>query len=140
MAQEEQNQEQQATVAEPGSEGQDPGAADSTETPSAGAAAAGAAGDGGVLFEPAERDALWQRWMEIQSTFVDQPQRSVEQANALVADLTERLVDTFRSQQARLEAQWGEGGEVSTEELRMLLQRYRSFFSRLLELHEHGSG
>ena len=139
MAQEEQNQEQQATVAEPGSEGQDPGAADSTETSSASAAAAGA-GDRGVLFEPAERDALWQRWMEIQSTFVDQPQRSVEQANALVADLTERLVDTFRSQQARLEAQWGEGSQVSTEELRMLLQRYRSFFSRLLELHEHGSG
>jgi hypothetical protein len=93
---------------------------------------------GGALFEADEQDELRQRWTEIQTEFVDQPQRSVEQANALVADLTERLVANFRDEQARLEAQWDQGDEVSTEDLRVVLQRYRSFFSRLLGLQESG--
>jgi len=93
---------------------------------------------GGALFGADERDTLSQRWTEIQTEFVDQPQRSVEQANALVADLTERLVASFRDEQSRLEAQWDQGDEVSTEDLRVVLQRYRSFFSRLLELQDSG--
>lgn len=85
------------------------------------------------LFENDERDAFSQRWSTIQESFVDEPQRSVEQANALVADLMDRLVSSFRSEQSRLEEQWGQGDEVTTEDLRIILQRYRSFFSRLLE-------
>ena len=85
------------------------------------------------LFENDERDAFSQRWSTIQESFVDEPQRSVEQANALVADLMDRLVSSFRSEQSRLEEQWGRGDEVTTEDLRIILQRYRSFFSRLLE-------
>jgi len=87
-----------------------------------------------ALFEGTERDTLSQRWMEIQAEFVDQPRRSLEQANELVSDLMERLVGSFRSEQARLEGQWEQGEEVSTEELRLTLQRYRSFFGRLLEV------
>jgi hypothetical protein len=93
---------------------------------------------GGALFEADEQDTLRQRWTEIQTEFVDQPQRSVERANALVADLTERLVASFRDEQSRLEAQWDQGDEVSTEDLRVVLQRYRSFFSRLLEMQDSG--
>jgi hypothetical protein len=90
--------------------------------------------DGQALFESNERDGLWQRWSDIQSNFVDDPERSVAEANVLVSDLTERLVGSFRSEQTRLQAQWERGDEVSTEELRVILQRYRTFFDRLLQL------
>jgi hypothetical protein len=72
------------------------------------------------------------RWQEIQASFVDEPQRSVEQADALVADLMQRLAATFSEERERLEAQWAKGDDVSTEDLRVALTRYRSFFDRLL--------
>ena len=112
------------------------------EPPRSGAGAAagtgtdvGAAGDApAALFERRDRDVLWQRWTEIQRDFVDEPKRAVEQANELVSDLMEQLVGSFRSEQARLEGQWDQGEEASTEDLRLILQRYRSFFERLLEV------
>jgi hypothetical protein len=72
------------------------------------------------------------RWQEIQAGFVDEPQQSVEQADALVADLMQRLAAIFSQEREQLEAQWAQGGDVSTEDLRVALQRYRSFFDRLL--------
>jgi len=72
------------------------------------------------------------RWQEIQAGFVDEPQRSVEQADALVADLMQRLAAVFSEEREQLEAQWAQGDDVSTEDLRIALQRYRSFFDRLL--------
>jgi hypothetical protein len=87
-----------------------------------------------ALFEEDERAALRERWGTIQASFVDEPQRSVEQANGLVQDLMQRLISSFGDQQSRLEAQWSRGDEVTTEDLRKTLQRYRSFFGRLLEL------
>jgi hypothetical protein len=72
-------------------------------------------------------------WEAIQVHFVDEPQASVEQADALVADLMKRLAETFARERETLERQWAEGGEeADTEELRVALQRYRSFFERLL--------
>ena len=72
------------------------------------------------------------RWQEIQAGFVDEPQQSVEQADALVADLMQRLAAIFSQEREQLEAQWAQGGDASTEDLRIALQRYRSFFDRLL--------
>jgi hypothetical protein len=72
------------------------------------------------------------RWEAVQVRFVDEPQRSVEEADALVTDLMRRLTETFADERASLEAGWEKGEEVSTEELRIALQRYRSFFDRLL--------
>ena len=72
------------------------------------------------------------RWREIQSTFVDEPRQSVEQADALVADLMQRLAAGFSGERERLEGQWDGGDDVSTEDLRVALTRYRSFFDRLL--------
>jgi hypothetical protein len=72
------------------------------------------------------------RWQEIQASFVDQPRDSVEQADALVADLMRRLAASFSTERERLEAQWDRGDDVSTEDLRVALTRYRSFFDRLL--------
>ncbi len=72
------------------------------------------------------------RWDEIQTRFVDEPQRAVEEADALVASLMQRLADGFANERERLEGQWSRGEDVSTEDLRLTLQRYRSFFRRLL--------
>lgn len=82
----------------------------------------------------AERgDEFEQRWSEIQTSFVDEPRRSVEQADTLVAELMQELASGFSETRGQLEAQWdNEGDDVSTEDLRVALTRYRSFFNRLL--------
>jgi hypothetical protein len=90
--------------------------------------------DEAALFERGELDKLNGRWSDIQASFVDEPRRAVEQADALVSDVITEIGDSFAKQRTRLEAQWDRGGEVSTEDLRQTLQRYRSFFSRLLDL------
>jgi hypothetical protein len=77
-------------------------------------------------------DDLGLRWTELQSRFVDEPQDAVQGADALVAELMQRLASMFASEREKLEAQWSSGDEVSTEDLRVALQRYRSFFQRLL--------
>ena len=87
-----------------------------------------------ALFEDSDQEAFWERWSAIQTSFVDEPRHSVEEANALVTDLMDRLVSSFREEQSRLEEQWGRGEEVTTEDLRTTLQRYRAFFGRVLEL------
>jgi hypothetical protein len=72
------------------------------------------------------------RWEEIQTRFVDEPRRAVEDADGLVATVMQQLAEGFALERERLEAQWGRGEDISTEELRVTLRRYRSFFHRLL--------
>jgi hypothetical protein len=72
------------------------------------------------------------RWSEIQTAFVDEPRQSVERADQLVAELMRQLATGFAETRNQLEQQWGRGDEVSTEDLRLALTRYRSFFQRLL--------
>jgi hypothetical protein len=79
-----------------------------------------------------QSDRFTSQWQEIQAGFVDRPRESVEQADALVADLMQRLAASFSNERERLEAQWDRGDDVSTEDLRVALTRYRSFFDRLL--------
>jgi hypothetical protein len=74
------------------------------------------------------------RWRDIQSGFVDEPRTAVEQADELVAQLMQRLAQSFSEQRTRLEQQWDASDKVSTEELRIALKRYRSFFERLLSV------
>ena len=74
------------------------------------------------------------RWRDIQSGFVDEPRSAVERADALVAQLMQRLAQSFSEQRKNLEKQWEESEKVSTEELRVALTRYRSFFERLLSI------
>jgi hypothetical protein len=74
------------------------------------------------------------RWEKIQVAFVDDPQSAVKDADGLVAEAMQHLAKTFASERANLEQQWSTGGEASTEDLRVALQRYRSFFGRLLSL------
>ena len=92
-------------------------------------------GDGaGTLFPEKEANEFRTKWTEIQTRFVDEPRRSVEQADALVADVIKRLANSFAEERSRLEGQWGRGDDVSTEDLRVALQRYRAFFDRLLNV------
>jgi hypothetical protein len=78
-----------------------------------------------------EADQFRGRWQAIQGTFVDEPKSSVNEADALVTELMGQLTDTFQKERQSLEAQL-DSDEVSTEDLRVALQRYRSFFERLL--------
>jgi len=71
-------------------------------------------------------------WEEVQTRFVDEPRGAVEQADGLVAAVMQELAEGFALERERLEAQWGRGEDISTEDLRIALQRYRSFFQRLL--------
>jgi hypothetical protein len=80
----------------------------------------------------ADSDEFQRRWEEIQVRFVDEPRGAVEDADALVATVMQRLAEGFAQERERLEAQWGRGEDISTEDLRVALQRYRSFFQRLL--------
>jgi hypothetical protein len=73
-----------------------------------------------------------ERWQSIQVSFVDEPRRAVEDADSLVAELMQRLAQTFHDERETLESQWSRGDDVSTEDLRVGLKRYRSFFERLL--------
>ena len=87
-----------------------------------------------TLFPEKETTDFRTRWTEIQTGFVDEPRRAVEQADALVAEVIKRLADGFAEERSKLEGQWGRGDDVSTEELRVSLRRYRSFFDRLLSV------
>lgn len=84
------------------------------------------------LFEAEDGTRFREEWDRIQVGFVDEPRRAVESADALVAELMQRLAAGFAEERSRLEGQWDRGDDVSTEDLRVALQRYRSFFTRLL--------
>ena len=77
---------------------------------------------------------LGDRWQEIQARFVDDPREAVHDADALVQDVLHRVTRGFADERRRLEEQWDGGDDVSTEELRLALQRYRAFFGRLLSV------
>jgi hypothetical protein len=84
------------------------------------------------LLQADELQAIVSRWREIQAEFVDQPKRAIQDADELVSELMDRLTRTFAEQREQLESRWSEAENISTEELRQGLQRYRSFFERLL--------
>lgn len=71
-------------------------------------------------------------WNEIQGKFVDEPRSAVQQADALVSDVIDKIIEMFSNERSSLEGQWKDGNDVSTEDLRKALQRYRSFFNRLV--------
>jgi len=86
------------------------------------------------LFPENELDGLRSRWSDIQTAFVDEPRRAVEQADGLVASAMKRLAEVFPEERGNLEKQWDQGDNVSTEDLRLAFQRYRAFFHRLLSI------
>jgi hypothetical protein len=87
-----------------------------------------------AMFAPDEAAGFRTRWEAVQTGFVDEPRKAVEEADALVAQVIKRLSEVFAEERTGLERQWDRGDESSTEELRLALRKYRSFFDRLLSL------
>jgi hypothetical protein len=87
-----------------------------------------------AMFAGGEAAGYRTQWDAIQTGFVDEPRKAVQEADALVSLVIRRLSETFGDERASLERQWGKGDEISTEDLRLALRRYRSFFERLLSL------
>jgi hypothetical protein len=86
------------------------------------------------LFATNDTQDFRSRWEKIQSGFVDEPRKAVEQADELVASAIKRLAEVFAGERQKLEAEWDKHDNVSTEDLRVALRRYRSFFDRLLSV------
>jgi len=86
------------------------------------------------LFEEDAARKFRSRWLAIQSKFVDDPGDSVKQADNLVADVIKNVTMNFANRRVSLEKQWNGGDNTSTEDLRIALKQYRSFFDRLLTL------
>jgi len=105
---------------------------------STGAAGNGFGGSGvagneaGPLLASAEAEGFRARWTDVQTGFVDEPRRAVEQADGLTAELMQHLAKTFADERLQLERQWDRGEDIHTDDLRTAFQRYRSFFERLL--------
>jgi glutathione S-transferase len=85
-----------------------------------------------ALLTQEQSERFTEQWQEIQASFVDRPQEAVEKADALVEALMQRITRSFATERERLERQWAADDKVSTEDLRVALTRYRSFFERLL--------
>ena len=115
--------------------GTDPDLA-STAAPAAQAApdvgTADTATKAGHLLAADDAEAFRARWTDVQHGFVDAPRQAVAQADGLVAELMQHLAKTFADERGKLERQWDQGDDVSTEDLRTAFQRYRLFFERLL--------
>src|SRR5438309_839041 len=85
-------------------------------------------------FAPEGTESFRSEWSQIQIGFVDEPRQAVERADALVARLMKRLAEVFANERSELERQWDRGDRISTEDLRVALTKYRSFFDRLLSI------
>jgi hypothetical protein len=85
------------------------------------------------LFPAGDAGRFREQWASVQGQFVDEPRQAVEQADHLVAELMQRLATQFSETRAELERRWDGQENVSTEELRVAMTQYRSFFERLLQ-------
>lgn len=86
------------------------------------------------FFPPERREQLKGTWLDIQSAFIDEPQRAVKNADGLVKEILGSVSQRFEGARHALEAEWNRGEQASTEALRVALQRYRALFDRLLSL------
>jgi hypothetical protein len=87
-----------------------------------------------ALFDRDATKDYQDRWLVIQTEFVDEPRQAVEKAESLVGEVVQALTESFAREHRDLEARWSGDREVSTEDLRLAIRRYRSFFNRLLSL------
>jgi hypothetical protein len=86
------------------------------------------------LFPDTEGRDFRSKWDQLQIAFVDEPKKAVQEADHLVAQTMKRLAEIFSDERKKMEEQWARGDDVSTEDLRVAFQRYRSFFNRLLAM------
>jgi len=113
-----------------------PIALDDPETRQENAARAGMESNHEPLFPGSEMESFRGRWQSIQGEFVDDPRHAVEEADQLVSNVLNRLSEVFGAQRQKMEAEWSKGEDVSTEDLRQALRRYRAFFDRIASVAE----
>lgn len=89
--------------------------------------------DDELLLPAPRRDELRRTWLEVQGSFIDEPQGAVRRADGLVQELLISVSEGFESARRDLEAGWQRGEGANTESLRLALRRYRALFERLLE-------
>lgn len=90
--------------------------------------------DGNAALVTADRaESYSSRWNSVKGEFVDEPRRAVADADALVGELLDELQELFKAQRSDIEKGL-DADETSTEDLRLALRRYRSFFDRLLSI------
>jgi hypothetical protein len=87
-----------------------------------------------ALFAPEAAEQFRSQWDRVQIGFVDDPRQAVRQADELVAQVMANLAETFARERSQLEGYVSGNEAASTENLRVALRRYRSFFQRLLSL------
>ena len=114
-----------------GPEGSDPRVGGDPARQAANGAGPGA---GAAILDDEEAAKVRERWQRVQGEFIDDPRRSVEQADHLVDLVIQRLMDRLTSDRDRLARRWDVEGEPSTEDLRQALQGYRRLMERLLQL------
>jgi len=85
-------------------------------------------GAGGQLEE------LRPRWNVIQTSFVDEPRQAVYDADKLVTSAITQITAALHDECSAIQKQWADGADVSTEDLRLSLQKYRTFFNRLMSM------
>ncbi|MFY9691779.1 MAG: hypothetical protein WA369_13040 [Candidatus Acidiferrales bacterium] len=110
------------------------GASLTSDSPAATAAVRAVEEERVALFPSTEANELRARWDSIQVGFVDEPRKAVAEADALVSATMNRLSEIFSRERQGMEEQWGPSDNPSTEDFRVALRRYRSFFSRLLSI------
>jgi hypothetical protein len=111
-----------------------PALGDHSIPPNGGAANGATEEQATPLFASNEAKEFRVRWDTIQGGFVDEPRHAVEQADILVTAAMKRLAEIFSEERTKLEGQWDREETISTENLRLALRRYRSFFGRLLSV------
>jgi len=79
-------------------------------------------------------EELRPRWNDIQTSFVDEPRQAVYEADKLVTSAITQITAALHNECSAMQKQWADGPDVSTEELRMALQKYRTFFNRLMSM------
>jgi len=94
----------------------------------------GKPGEATPLFPEEQLRELQSQWNNIQTGFVDEPRSAVQRADTLVASTMQQLAEAFARERSQLEQQWSRGDSLSTEDLRVAFQRYRSFFRRILSM------
>lgn len=85
------------------------------------------------LFGPEAAERFRDEWQQIQARFVDDPKDAVQDADDLLAEVLQSLAGTFTERKQELEGQWHGESEALTEDLRLALRRYRTFFNQLLD-------
>jgi hypothetical protein len=86
------------------------------------------------LFTDDAARAFRSQWDVVQRGFVDDPQEAVRAGDELVAQVIKSLAESFSDQRSSLEGELNQTDRSSTENLRLALRRYRSFFERLLAI------